>query len=581
MVKIGLIYPPSNCRHQEAFPLPNISLPVLADFLRRAGHEVLFFDLDIPFIKALRTAQLSSEIPGLTGYETVPAYLRDRLPADRAEGLSAFQKWLRASLALEKCDLYGITLRDVKEDLFILNSAALIAREIKKRFAAPVVLGGEFDYWEAWKFRVILRRYPVFDYAIWGDAEIPLLRLVEHLGRRKAEPAQAFARRGSAVIEYGGMEPPPKICTTADYAGYPLEAYRVGIDAISERYDLPPGLACPLRGRAAAARPRLSVLYRFENTCRGRCAFCAKGDRPASSRPKSAEAIVADLLDLKERGVTDIIFINPNFNNDYDFASRLCDRMIEAGLGLQWSDSANARELDAQLLRKMRRAGAIKLAFGMETASRRLLKYIRKGVTPERLAGLLRDSSRLGIWNHIDIIGGMPTETAEDIQETVRFIRGNAKHIDKSSLNEFTLLPPSPFYRRAEAFGIRPHRISHALSVLRRESYATFDETEGLRWPQKSVQIWESCRDVTEAIAESSLFWTLDLQHNHLLMQLYAALGHSRKPLIRRIFQRCVRRFKPYYSNEAAHVRFNKHHHFHRDTLAHPFYNFTVSRGRE
>ena len=52
---------------------------------------------------------------------------------------------------------------------------------------------------------------------------------------------------------------------------------------------------------------------------------------------------------LRRRGVTGVYFTNANFNNDYQEAERLCDGMVRARLGLQWSDCVNFREIDEAL----------------------------------------------------------------------------------------------------------------------------------------------------------------------------------------------------------------------------------------
>ncbi|MFA5139168.1 MAG: radical SAM protein [Elusimicrobiota bacterium] len=542
-MRIGLVYPPSPNRTNECFTLPSLSLAALAASLRRAGHEVRFFDFDIRLHSALRETRLRERLG------RVPDYLRGTLPAREAAGVESVRGTILDAAPLERCDLYGITMVDLMKELFLLNAAALIAREIKDRFQAPVVLGYNGVPREV--YRHILERYPVFDYAIWGSVgETALLRLIERLEGKDVRLVHALARDGDGIAEHGG-ELRRTACCGSDYRGYPLEEYRVRPAALFERYAAPPRLARSLAPPAADAG-QLVVMYQFEETCAARCAFCVLGGSRTPVR-RSVEEVVEDLLGLKRLGVTGVFFVNPNFNDDYDFASRLCDRMIEAGLGLQWADCANFWEFDEALLRKMRAAGAVKLVFGMETASRRLLKYIRKAVTRERIESRLRLSHALGIWNHIELIAGLPTETDSDIEETTAFIRDNARHIDTFALNPFYLYKTAPLYREARAFGIRPQ--PEAIAV--RDYFSVdggvgnisekFDEVGGLAWPEKALQIRRSTRALAEAVRKASSIGAIDHDHVHLLMYLYARLGHGRKDLIRRVFKRCTRAFKPYH----------------------------------
>jgi radical SAM superfamily enzyme YgiQ (UPF0313 family) len=551
-MRIGLVYPPSKWRNNECFTLPNASLPVLADRLRRAGHEAVFFDFDIGAHRLLRDPSLADGLSTLTDPSKVLPYLSGDCPPRTARRLRAVTTRIMGSVRLTRCDLFGITLADLwmTQGQFLLNSAALIAHEIKARFGAPVVLGNGSLPRQV--YREILEKYPCFDYAVWAHpGEHSLLRLAQRLDGSRVRLIQTLARDGAALRAHAGRLPDGP-CFGPDFSGYPLGKYRVPPERLLRSYDAEPRLVRPLLTAAARRRSQLIVPYRFESICRGRCAFC-ENDARVPSDCKGIDRILEDLSLLKRLGVTGVYFTNPNFNNRYAFASELCDRMIEARLGLQWSDCANFRELDEDLLRRMREAGAVKLVFGLETASDRLLRYIRKGITRTRVERYLRLSHELGIWNHIELIGGLPTETDDDIRQTADFIRANAPYIDTYALNPFYLYRSAPFCLEAGRFGLR---------LLRRNPRAEdllgtrdpiignvserFAEIGGLGWEEKDAQIKRSTRIVAETIAEVSSFGAIDQDHIHLLMFLYARFGHARKGTIRAVFRRATRRFMPY-----------------------------------
>ncbi|MDD5656619.1 MAG: radical SAM protein [Elusimicrobia bacterium] len=549
-MKVGLVYPPSLCRVNECFLLPGIALPAMADTLRRAGHAARFFDCDIRFHGTLRDPARRRDLALLSDPRAVPAFLRGQPAPGTARRLAAWQDAVMGLVPWEPCGLYQITLDDLIGDL---NLAALIARGLKERFAAPVSV----DYSRLGRrlLRDLLRRYPVFDYAIWGNAQGPLLRLAEHLEGRRAPLFRTLARAGTpAAAREGRAADPPGYgpdYSHPDYAGYPLAEYRVAPRDLLARYDIQPRLSRSLSKPGAGSGPELLVSYRFETTCRGACAFCDNDPARPSDR-RGVARIVSDLLALRRLGATGIVFRNPSFNNDYRFADALCDAMIEARLGLPWSDYANLRELDERLLRKMRRAGAVRLDFGMETASNRLLRYIRKGITRQNAERYLRLSHKLGIWNQVNLIGGFPTETDTDVRETTEFLRRNSDCIDTYALNPFYLYPESPFYRQARRFGIRPLPPAprpECLSADARAGYVTerFDEIGGLDWRQKDAQIRRSTQLLAQTIAQTSSFGAIDQEHLHLLMHLYRRLGHAQKGLIREIFLRCTRQFRPYH----------------------------------
>ncbi|MCX5797439.1 MAG: radical SAM protein [Elusimicrobia bacterium] len=545
---VGLIYPPADRRHEECFPMPSISIAALADFLRSRGHQVRLYDGDILFHKRLR------ELPGvdfriLADQESVLRFLRGRLRGAAAARLRRIQGLFWESLALEPCGLYGISLVDLMSNRFMLHSAALIAQSIRRRLGRPVVLG--FQGISRSAYREILQRYPVFDYAIWSLGEVPLLRLVEQLSGQGAVLLQTLARSPEGIREHVG-QPPSIRCGGMSYRGYPLDLYRVSAAELLARYSARSALA-KLQSLQRGAPDQLVVMYRFDTSCKGRCAFCANDNSVPDNRNASA-AVVADLRRLQRRGVTGVYFTNANFNNDYREAERLCELMVRARLRLQWSDCVNFRELDEALLEKMRRSGAVRLTFGMETASPRLLRYIKKGVNRERIERLLRQSHALGIWNHIELIGGLPTETPADLAETTDFIRAMADVVDQFTVSPFTLYRQSPFFREAGRYGLalrggnaqEQWQFSCADCKTGVTSEA-FDEKPGLSWPRKQAQVRGSSLALAAAIQEAAPFGAMNRDHTHLLFHLYRLLGHGQKGLTRRVFRAATRRFKPYH----------------------------------
>jgi hypothetical protein len=544
-MKVGLIYPPADRRHEECFPMPSISLAALADFLKSRRHRVRLYDADVIFHRRLRPGDPGLDFSVLADRDAVLGFLRGRRSGAAAERLRRIQELFWEALSPERCGLYGISLVDMMSNRFVLHSAALIAHSLKRRWQAPVVLG--FQGISRSAYRKILEDYPVFDHAVWCLGEVPLLRLVERLEGKDVSLVQTLSREGGRVREHAAP-PPRRRCGGMDYAGYPLEPYRVAPGDLLASYG-----SLPARARLRQGPPQLVVMYRFDTSCRAACAFCAN-DNSAPDARGATPRIVADLRRLRRRGVTGIYFTNANFNNDYGEAERLCEAMTRARLGLQWSDCVNFRELDEALLEKMREAGAVRLTFGMETASPRLLRYIRKGSTRERVSRLLRRSHALGLWNHIELIGGLPTETASDLRETTGFIRDMADVVDQYTVSPFTLYRQSPFFRQARRFGLslRPGNAqerweSSCADRKTGETSEAFDEVGGLSWERKRAQVRRSSEALASAIQAASPHGTMNRDHTHLLFHLYRLLGHGQKPLIRRVFRAAAARFRPYH----------------------------------
>ena len=385
--------------------------------------------------------------------------------------------------------------------------------------------------------------------------EEPLLQLIRRLGGDKSARLSGTLERlrGGRLKDHPDTDTAPGKCTIPDYGGYPLDRYALTGEQILSRYSCDYPVFRDILAKHGGKR-QLIAMTRFESTCRANCVFC--NNRPTldfSDRRSTAE-ILEDLENLKAAGATDIYFLNSQFNNRYREAEELCDGMIKRKLGLRWCDCVNCREMDEKLLTKMRDAGAVKLTFGMETGSPRMMKYIRKGTTVDKVRRLLDFSHSLGLWNNIELIGGLPTEKEADIRATTAFIRSNSDIIDAYSLNPFYLARISPLYCQPERHGItlRPpvgpqDYISAEDKVCRHID--KFDEIGGLSWEEKDDQIRASTRRIADTIISVAPPVNIEGYHINLLMYLYGIFGHARKGLIRKLMRVATARFKPYYQD--------------------------------
>ena len=538
--------------------MPSLAVSTLAKCLRGAGHSVNILDYNIFFHKHVSTTRYSKPDFGiLTEKDKTSNYINNNENAAVfAEIENAFFSWQK----IGKSELYGISLTPLSlyerpslkfknHNLFVVNSAALIANRIKKQFPGFTVIGS--DELPKPAYRAVLLKYSCFDFAIYSNGEASIIKLSNYLADKSVRLSHVLEKTPKGIIDHrGDVEQSPK--GSADYKGYPLKLYTVPTAALLERYT--PGAKKFLDKKNVA--PQLIVRYQFDNSCRGKCTFCTSGDLAFKSS-NTVDQTFEDLCQLKELGATGIYFINTNFNNTYKFADELCDKMIKARLNLLWCDCANFRELDEKLLVKMKKAGAIKLTFGLETGSRRLLRFIRKGITTDMIEKYLRYSDSLGIWNAIEVIAGLPSETSSDVHETAAFMRTISSLTDSYSLSRFHLFAPSPFGRKPAEFGIRLleddiKNINYITQGALRYCTRKFEEINGLTWLEKEKQMYNSEMVIGKALCLKEALGDTPQHtyHIHLLMFLYRTLGYSNKKLIGMLFRYATRQYKPYHSEE-------------------------------
>src|ERR1700674_2467264 len=91
-------------------------------------------------------------------------------------------------------------------------------------------------------------------------------------------------------------------------------------------------------------------------------------------------------------------------------------------LGITWSTNSRAN-VDYETLKVMKDGGLRLFVVGYETGNAQILKNIKKGVGLERARRFTRDCRGVGILIHGTFILGLPGETRETIEESMKFAR--------------------------------------------------------------------------------------------------------------------------------------------------------------
>ncbi|MBI5527539.1 MAG: radical SAM protein, partial [Deltaproteobacteria bacterium] len=160
--------------------------------------------------------------------------------------------------------------------------------------------------------------------------------------------------------------------------------------------------------------------------CINRCCYCGEQPYWKKYRFRSAENICAEIdhhirttgLSLRHFHLCDSL-INGNMKE----LERLLDLIIEKNLGIIWYGMAAIRkEMTFEVLDKMKRAGCLQLNYGIESGSAKVLRDMRRRLTPDLAARVLADTKRAGIRAGACWIVGFPTETEEDFALTLRFL---------------------------------------------------------------------------------------------------------------------------------------------------------------
>ncbi len=160
--------------------------------------------------------------------------------------------------------------------------------------------------------------------------------------------------------------------------------------------------------------------------CPSQCTYCLTPIISGKTvRKRSAENIFAEMEECYYKfGIKNFFFKADTFTIDAEWASKLCDLIINSELHgkIEFTVNSRVKPLEYELLEKLKKAGCFTIAVGFESGNNDTLKKIKKGTTREdnlRAARLIK-KAKLPLFGFFMI--GFPWETKNDIIESLEFI---------------------------------------------------------------------------------------------------------------------------------------------------------------
>lgn len=157
--------------------------------------------------------------------------------------------------------------------------------------------------------------------------------------------------------------------------------------------------------------------------CPMKCIFCDRPHLGKTFRYRSAISVVDEMEDCVKQGIREIFLYDDTFTIRRERIFGIRDEIKHLGLNVQWDVRARADNLDAEVVKAMKEAGVARIHIGVESGSPRILKIMKKGITVEQAHNAFKLCRKFGITSLSYFMLGNPTETREDIEMTMQFIR--------------------------------------------------------------------------------------------------------------------------------------------------------------
>lgn len=272
-----------------------------------------------------------------------------------------------------------------------------------------------------------LKRAPVLDFVGREEFDYTLKEVAE--GRPLAEVAGLSFRKGEEIVH----NPDRMLIDDMDALPSVLDVYKR--DLTVKNYYI-----------GYLKHPYLS-LYTGRG-CPARCSFCLWPQTVGGHvyRTKSAKAVIAEMARAKEMfpEVKEFFFDDDTFTADLTRAAEIAKGLGK--LGIMWSCNSRAN-VPYEYLKVFKENGLRLLLVGYESGNQQILNNIKKGVRTDIAKQFTKDCQKLGIVIHGTFILGLPGETKETIEESIKY--ACALNVDTIQVSLAAAYPGTELYRQA------------------------------------------------------------------------------------------------------------------------------------
>ncbi|MEO5358376.1 MAG: B12-binding domain-containing radical SAM protein [Nitrospirae bacterium YQR-1] len=288
------------------------------------------------------------------------------------------------------------------------HAAARVVKSLNKNI--KTVIGGVYATMNS---QTIIEDENI-DYVVMGEGEYVFRDLLGYFMGKNNIPERGIAYKLNGAVINGGHSDfiqnldalPLPAYHLIDYTKYSNKDF-VTRDSIDSPRDFPFARVLTSRG------------------CPYGCCFCqVESISGKKFRPRSARSVLNEIKWLRESfNVKSFIFDDDNLYTDKKRAKELFRGMIEEGLSMPWLSIAVAVfRLDEEMIDLMYRSGCKYLNIAIESGTQRVLKeIINKPVDYDQAKAMVKKVKEYGIYIAANFVVGFPTETWDEIRETIKF----------------------------------------------------------------------------------------------------------------------------------------------------------------
>lgn len=278
-----------------------------------------------------------------------------------------------------------------------------------------VILGGGYANTEL-RSLADERLFDYLDFVSLDDGEAPLQILLEYIeGKRKIEQLKRVFHCEHGVVQYCDNAPEKDIAQretgTPDYSDLLLNEYVSVIEIVNPMHRL-------------WSDGRWNKLTLAHGCYWGKCSFCDISlDYIQRYEPIDAK-VLCDRIET---------IIEQTGQNGFHFVDEAAPPALMRDLAIEilrrkltivwWTNIRFEKSFTTDLCKLLKASGCIAVSGGLEVASDRLLKLMKKGVTVAQVARVAEAFTQAGILVHSYLMYGFPTQTDQETIDALEMVR--------------------------------------------------------------------------------------------------------------------------------------------------------------
>lgn len=172
--------------------------------------------------------------------------------------------------------------------------------------------------------------------------------------------------------------------------------------------------------------------------CPYTCQWCSTAVYGQSYRRRSPKLVVDEIEYLiKEYNPDALWFVDDVFTVSHKWIAAFSEEMQNRGISIPFECITRAERLSEEILQQLKKAGCFRIWIGAESGSQRIIDLMKRQVDINKVAEMMQLTQDFGMEAGTFIMVGYPTETKEDINLTIDYLK-------KANPNHFTITVAYP-----------------------------------------------------------------------------------------------------------------------------------------